>query len=90
MKKKRLKSHSHEGWHPRSTSPAGAGSGVSQVNLLLVRENDRGLLFLEDHRDKAEAIKAKVRVKAIRAKARVGARARQGRCFVSSASSLDI
>ena len=37
-----------------------------------------------------KAIRTKVKVEAIRAKARVGARARQGRCFVSSASSLDI
>ena len=36
-------------------------------------ESDKGLLFLEDHRDKAEAIRAKVRVGAIRAKARVEA-----------------
>ena len=36
-------------------------------------------MFSEDHRDRAEAIRAKVRVGAIRAKARVGAQARQGR-----------
>ena len=35
--------------------------------------NDRRLLFPEDYKDRAEAIKAKVRVEAIRAKARVGA-----------------
>ena len=29
--RKRLKSHSHEGWHPRSTSTSGAESGASQV-----------------------------------------------------------
>ena len=29
-KVKELKSHSHEGWHPRSTSTSGAGSGASQ------------------------------------------------------------
>ena len=55
-------------------------------------------MFPEDHRDRAKAIRAKVRVGAIRAKVRVGAikakagvgaRARQGRCFVSSASRLD-
>ena len=46
-------------------------------------------MFPEDHRDKAEAIRAKVRVGALKAKARVGAQARQGRCFVSSASSQD-
>ena len=39
--------------------------------------------------DKAEAIKAEVRVGAIKAKAKLGAQARQGKCFVSSASSLD-
>ena len=44
-----------------------------RVNLLQVRESSRGLLFPEDHRDKAEAIIAKVRVGAIKAKARVGA-----------------
>ena len=42
-----------------------------------------------------EAIRAKVKVEAIkveaiRAKARVRARARQGKCFVSSTSSLNI
>ena len=47
-----------------------------RVSLFRVRESDRGLLFLEDHRDRAEAMRAKVRVGAIRAKARVGARAR--------------
>ena len=62
----------------KSIQDAGIGR---RVNLLRVQESDRGLLFPEDHRD---------RVEAIRAKARVGARARQGRCFVSSASSLDI
>ena len=61
-----------------------------RVNLLRVRESGRGLLFPEDHRYRAEAIRAKVRVKSIRAKARVRARARQGRCFISSASSMDI
>ena len=60
-----------------------------RVSLLRVRESGRGLLFPKAYRDRAEAIKAKVRVGAIRAKARVRARARQGRCFVSSASSLD-
>ena len=44
-----------------------------RVNLLRVRKSSRGLLFPEDHRDKAEAIRDKVRVGAIRAKARVGA-----------------
>ena len=43
-------------------------------------------MFPEDHKDRAEAIKAKVRVKA---EAKVGARAIQGRCFFSSASSLN-
>ena len=33
-------------------------------------------MFPEDHRDKAGAIRAKVRVGAIRAKAKVGARTR--------------
>ena len=61
-----------------------------RVSLLRVWESDRGLLFPEDHRDRAEAIKAKVKVGAIRAKATVGAQAKQGRFFVSSASSLDI
>ena len=61
-----------------------------RVSLLRVRESGRGLLFPEDHRDRVEAIRAKVRVGAIRAKARVRAQARQGRCFVSSASSLNI
>ena len=44
-----------------------------RVSLLRVRGSSRGLLFLEDHRDKAEVIRAKVRVRAIRAKARVRA-----------------
>ena len=39
---------------------------------------------------KAEAIRAKVRVGAFKAKVGVGSRASQGKCFVSSASSLDI
>ena len=60
-----------------------------RVSLLRVRESGRVLLFPEDYRDRAEAIRAKVRVGAIRAKARLGAQARQSRCFVSSASSLD-
>ena len=60
-----------------------------RINLLLVWERGRGLLFPEDQRDRVEAIRAKVRVRAIKDKARVGARARQGRCFVSSAISLD-
>ena len=47
-----------------------------RVSFLRVRESDRGLLFLEDHRDRAEAIRDKAKVGAIRAKARVGARAR--------------
>ena len=29
MRNKRLKSHSYEAWHPRSTSTSGAGSGAS-------------------------------------------------------------
>ena len=29
MRNKRLKSHSHEWWHPRSTLTSGAGSGAS-------------------------------------------------------------
>ena len=35
LRKKRLKSpsHSHEAWHPRSTSTSGAGSGASQKQL---------------------------------------------------------
>ena len=44
-----------------------------RVSLLRVRESDRGLMFPEDHKDKDEAIKVKVRVGAIKAKARVGA-----------------
>ena len=47
-----------------------------RVSLLRVQESDRGLLFLEDQKDRAKAIRAKVRVGAIKAKARVGARAR--------------
>ena len=47
---------------------------------LQVRESSRGLLFPEDHSDKAEAIRAKVKVGAIRAKAKVGALARQCKC----------
>ena len=47
-----------------------------RVSLLQVGESGRGLLFPDDHRDRAETIRAKVRVGAIRAKARVGARAR--------------
>ena len=47
-----------------------------RVSLLRVRESGRGLLFPEDHRDKAEAIRVKVRVGAIKAKAKVRARAR--------------
>ena len=31
MRNKRLKSHSHEWWHPRSTPTSGAGSGASQM-----------------------------------------------------------
>ena len=31
MRNKRLKSHSHEGWHPRSTPTSGAGLGASQL-----------------------------------------------------------
>ena len=31
-KVKELKSHSHEAWHPRSTSTWGAGSGASQFS----------------------------------------------------------
>ena len=61
-----------------------------RVNFLRVRESSRGLLFLKDHRDRAKAIRAEVRVGAIRAKAKVGAQARQGRCFDSSANNLDI
>ena len=61
-----------------------------RVSLLRVRESGRGLLFPEDHRDRAEAIKAKVKFWDIRAEARVEAPAKQGRCFVSSTSSLDI
>ena len=61
-----------------------------RVSLLRVWESSRGLLFPEDHGDKAEAIRAKVKVGAIRAKARVGSRVRKGRCFVSSAKILDI
>ena len=60
-----------------------------RASLLQARESGRGLLFPEDHRDTAEAIRAKVKVRAIRAKARVGERAKHGRCFVSSAISLD-
>ena len=30
LRKKRLNSHGHEVWHPRSTSTSGAGSGASQ------------------------------------------------------------
>ena len=30
LRKKRLNSHSHEGWHPCSTSTSGVGSGASQ------------------------------------------------------------
>ena len=61
-----------------------------RVSLLQVRESRRGLLFPKDHKDRADAIRAKVRVGVIRAKARVGERARQSRCFVSSARNLDI
>ena len=61
-----------------------------RVSLLRVQESDRGLLFPEDHGDKVEAIRAKVRVGAIKAKARVEALARKRKCFVSSANSLDI
>ena len=37
LKKKRLKSpsHSHEGWHPRSTPTSGAGSGASQCRAFV-------------------------------------------------------
>ena len=45
----------------------------SRISLLRVQESGKGLLFPEDHRDKAEAIKAKVRAEAIKAKVRVGA-----------------
>ena len=44
--------------------------GGMWVSLFRARESDRGLMFLEDYRD---------RVAAIRAKAKAGARARQGR-----------
>ena len=60
-----------------------------RVSLLQVWESGRGLMFPEDYRNKAKDIRAKVRVGAIKAKARVGARARQGKCFISSANSLD-
>ena len=60
-----------------------------RINLLLVWERSKGLLFPEDHKDRVEAIRAKVRVGDIKAKPRVGARARQGRCFVFSTNSLD-
>ena len=44
LRKKRLKSksHSQEGWHPRSTSTSGAGSGASHVWI-----EKSGLWFLE-------------------------------------------
>ena len=61
-----------------------------RASLLRVRESSRGLLFPEDYRDRAKAIRAKVRVGAIKAKARVRARAKQGRCFVYSTSNLNI
>ena len=61
-----------------------------RVSLLRVRESGRGLMFPEDHKDRDEAIKAKVGFGAIKAKAKVGARARQGRGFVSSANNLNI
>ena len=44
-----------------------------RISLLQVQESGKGLLFPEDHRDKAEAIKAKVKAEAIKAKVRVGA-----------------
>ena len=31
LRKKRLKSHSHESWHPRSTPTSSAMSGASQM-----------------------------------------------------------
>ena len=33
LRKKRLKSHSHEAWQPRSTSTSGVGSGASQSSF---------------------------------------------------------
>ena len=44
MRNKRLKSHSHEGWHPRSTSTSGAGSGASQISLAVSEELDMRLM----------------------------------------------
>ena len=44
--------------------------GGRRVSLLRFQERGRGLLFPEDHKDRAEAIIAKVRVKA---EAKVGA-----------------
>ena len=39
LKKKRLKSPSHEAWHPRSTPTSGAGSGASQVMSFFLANN---------------------------------------------------
>ena len=44
-----------------------------RVSLLRVQESGRGLLFPEDHRDRAEAIRANVKVGAIKSKDKVGA-----------------
>ena len=64
----------------KSIRDAGTGKR-KEGKTFLVQESDKGLLFPEGHKD---------RVGAIRAKAKVGARARQGRCFVSFSSNLDI
>ena len=47
MRNKRLKSHSHEAWHPRSTPTSGAGSGASHItHMVLSFYHTGGSLFL--------------------------------------------